>query len=464
MILKHNLRGNSQPHLHHWFAHYQAHVNPDLTTRLLRKSVPVLEFIDWKVTEVREGYAASLLPLNRESTNQHGTHQAALMALAADYTGGIALASCLTGVPMAGVHPCHDDVSASLWLADMSVRFRTPSTGHLSVECQIPHEVAQKLSRRYFAGKKVFASLNVNFHSNGESVAEATMRYFAQPSIQLRPASGLEHESPIFQAKLKASARMIAGVRAQQPSHRIIRVDCPHTAAAASEHGRLLAQRLREELPQLADLVHARTQHGDEALLGVPALKQVVMVGAGLDMRPFRLNARLPDVTWFELDLPSMLKERERVVAGFPETSSAKRQPIPIDLINESLEQKLLTRSDFDRRAPTLVLYEGCSMYFDESLNRRILTDSQPLLEHPESRLWCDFVDRSVVDGRTQIDAVTRFLRGMDELGEQFIFGCQQPGEFLKSCGYRQISVRTAGEYLQASDPVYDLYRFCLAR
>ncbi|MEM8733663.1 MAG: methyltransferase, partial [Planctomycetota bacterium] len=131
MILKRDNANSKSALISNWSDHYARHVNPELMTQLLRTAVPVLDEMKWRVTEVEEGFAASVLPLAKESTNQHGTHQAALIALSADYTGGLALATLLTGVPLAGIHKCTEEDSASLWLADMSVRFRAPSTGHL---------------------------------------------------------------------------------------------------------------------------------------------------------------------------------------------------------------------------------------------------------------------------------------------------------------------------------------------
>ena len=164
-------------------------------TSLLRASVPVLEQSDWKVTKVEDGLCETLLPLNKATTNQHGTHQAALVSLSADYTGGLALATLLRGVPFAGIHQCRDDVSASLWLAGMNVRYKSPSTGHLTGICEIDPIQAEEIRKRYFRGNRVLASLQVRFYANGELVAEAEMKYFAQPTIQLTPTA--EHPSQV---------------------------------------------------------------------------------------------------------------------------------------------------------------------------------------------------------------------------------------------------------------------------
>jgi acyl-coenzyme A thioesterase PaaI-like protein len=76
-----------------WEQDQQFRMNPAVVTCLLREQVPVLEFVQWKVNQIDFGAAETVLPLNAQSTNQHFTHQAALQVLAADYAGGVALAS-----------------------------------------------------------------------------------------------------------------------------------------------------------------------------------------------------------------------------------------------------------------------------------------------------------------------------------------------------------------------------------
>ncbi|MFN3192658.1 MAG: SAM-dependent methyltransferase [Aureliella sp.] len=464
MILRRNNSNSESALISNWNDHYARHVNPELMTRLLRTAVPVLEEMKWIVTEVAEGYAASVLPLAKESTNQHGTHQAALIALSADYTGGLALATLLTGVPLAGIHKCSDEDSASLWLADMSVRFRAPSTGHLKAECRVEPKLAEKITNRYFSGKRVFVTLPVAFSSNGEVVADAEMKYFAQPSKQLSGESDRGSDSPIYKAKLKASARMIAGVRAQAPRQRHIRIDCPHTALAATEHGHLLASRLSAALPHLPDMVHARTRHGDQTIRSIPGLAQVVIIGSGLDMRPYRLYSDASLITWFELDLPVMLEERHRVISLLQNPPPSRRRPIAMDLRSDRIDELLLRHPDFDPTKPTLVIYEGCSMYFDSESNRRVLKECRELLQHSQSRLWCDIVGLDVVEGNGQFPEVERFLAGMDELGEKFIFGHDEPAEFLREIGLDCAESTTCSEFLGECDAVYDLYRFNVAR
>ena len=447
-----------------WEQDYQTRINPQLMTSLLRVSVPVLEQSDWQATRVDDGYCETLLPLNKATTNQHGTHQAALVSLSADYTGGLALATLFRGVPLAGIHQCRDDVSASLWLAGMNVRYKSPSTGHLTGICEIDPIQAEEIRKRYFRGSRVLATLQVRFYSNGELTAEAEMKYFAQPTIQLTPTVENPSRSTLYSHKLKASARMIAGLRAQTSSHPRLRNHCPHANLVAGPHGELLANHLHEILPQLKDMVLTRSQHIDELIRQVPDLKQVVLVGAGLDMRSIRHAADLPDVTFFEVDLPEMIAERERVTKLLPHEYSDRRILLSADFKIDDLAQVIGQHPRFDCTVPTVIIYEGCSMYFSEAENQRLFAAFLELIENPLSCVWSDFVNTSVVTGRTNNQHITRFLEGMDSLGEAFVFGTDDPTLWLESIGYNFVETITSGKYLNENDAVLNMYSFAVAK
>ncbi|MCG8653830.1 MAG: SAM-dependent methyltransferase [Pirellulales bacterium] len=445
-----------------WQDDYDNRVNPKLMTKLLHDAIPVLKAVNWRVIEVHEGGCSSELPLGRASTNQHGTHQAALVSLSADYTGGLALATLLRGIPLSGVHRCSDEKSASLWLAAMDVKYRSPSTGHMRATCEVPKDLAEMVRQRYFAGKRVLVTLPVVFTSNDEVVAEAEMKYFAQPSIQLQPTKEQPRISPLFKHKLKASARMIAGLRAAA-TKKNLRIDRSHERQAAGPHGELLAQRLNGVLPQLQDMVLARTAHIDDTLASIPNLRQVVILGVGLDMRPFRLFDRLDQPTFFEIDLPEMLEERSRVVSQIKDRPLVSRRMVAADFKQDDVASLLQSHSDFDPNLPTAVVYEGCSMYFTPEENRDVLSSVSKVMQHPASRLWCDVVKESVVEGTTKQPEIAKFLDGMEELGERFIYGNDAPEKFMLSCGFPHSEVMSVGQYLRDDNPILSTYQFVVS-
>lgn len=454
-----------------WEQDYQRRMNPPLLSTLLHKAVPVLSATNWQVSVVEPGYCETTLPLNSATTNQHGTHQAALISLSADYTGGIALASLIRGVPFAGVHKCSPEESASLWLAAMNVKYVRPSTGHLTGRCRVPDKQAKKIVQRYTAGKRVLVSLPVVFESNGEIVAEAEMKYFAQPTRNLM--SGPIEKSTLLNAKAKASARMIAGVRARSfedqkgTFFKGPRIDCAHASTAAGPHGMLLADKMNRALPQLADMVMARTTHVDKVTDSIPDLKQVVMLGAGLDMRPFRDSFRGRGLRFFELDLPEMLHERERVSREVIGYQVADRTMIPINFLKDDIAEALLANEKFCVDVPSLFIYEGCSMYFSPEINKLVLDAVRSVMGHPESRLWADFVDVAAIDGSADEASVAAFLERMTDLGESFTCGVKSPEELLSPCKLKLESAITTNELFDHIDPaekhVLDLYWFTVS-
>lgn len=446
-----------------WQEDYEKRMRPDRMTRLLRYAVPVLKSVGWSVKEVTHGGCRSELPLCFESTNQHGTHQAALISLSADYTGGVALASLFRGVPVAGVHPCTEEESVSLWLASMEVRYRSPSSDRLIATCRVPGEMVSMIQRRYQAGQRVLVNLPVTFTApNGEIIAEAQMRYFAQPSAQLKQAKG-RRRSSIGKHQLKASARMIAGLRAAS-ADAVSPVDRDKERQAAGPHGKLLAERLTGILPQLQELVSGRTRHIDETLTVNADVQQVVLLGAGLDLRPFRLSSAMQWPTFFEIDLPEMLEERELVLAHLETCRGVRRHSLAADFMKDRVGRLLRQHPDFDPSARTVVVYEGCSMYFTAEDNRRVLQSISQVLEHPDSELWCDMVTSSVVNGTTSVPAITDFVSGMRQLGESFVFGCDEPARFMKQCGFSVSRVVSAQDYLASSDQSLSTYQFVVCQ
>jgi hypothetical protein len=60
-------------------------------THNFHQTIPILRYLNWDIKKIDRGFCESYLPLTAEGSNQHITQQAALMLLAADYTGGMIL-------------------------------------------------------------------------------------------------------------------------------------------------------------------------------------------------------------------------------------------------------------------------------------------------------------------------------------------------------------------------------------
>jgi methyltransferase (TIGR00027 family) len=119
-----------------------------------------------------------------------------------------------------------------------------------------------------------------------------------------------------------------------------------------------------------------RTRFLDELLAGVDC-PQVVILGAGLDSRAFRLDWA-PGTTLYELDQPDVLAFKDEVVAD--DAPRCERRTVAVDLTADWTTP--LEAAGHDRSRPTAWVAEGLLMYFDDEQVDRLLgglTDRSPV-------------------------------------------------------------------------------------
>ncbi|AJF70220.1 SAM-dependent methyltransferase [Streptomyces vietnamensis] len=105
-----------------------------------------------------------------------------------------------------------------------------------------------------------------------------------------------------------------------------------------------------------------RTRVLDDFVLGSvhDGARQVVLLGAGLDTRAFRLD--LPsDCVVFEIDRAGVLAFKQQVLTDLSAAPRAKRVPVPVDLRADWVTA--LTSAGFDPAAPSVWLAEGLLFY-----------------------------------------------------------------------------------------------------
>ena len=121
-------------------------------------------------------------------------------------------------------------------------------------------------------------------------------------------------------------------------------------------------------------------------------IRQVVLIGAGMDARSYRL--RLPEAHWFEVDMPEVVTLKEHILAGLPESSRTlqvqKCTRIPLNIQQSSnLSADLaavLAQNGHNASAPSLFLMEGLVMYLSPA-DIRTLMDSLVPVSAPQSRV-----------------------------------------------------------------------------
>ena len=451
-----------------WLADQDARIDPKKLTAVFHSQVPILQYLNWRVTDTKRGFCESILPLSVESTNQHITHQAAVIMIAADYTSGVALATLLNEVPIVGIHSQKTEYGAYLWAGKADVKWVRPSCADLVCTARIEPENFKPIIKRFFHGATVLATVKIEMRNDGVLVSEANITYWVQDTYALRKNAFDENRiHPMYDHKHKTSAILIAGLRyleQEKPEKmRLFNDDLAETVAGT--HGKILAQRFRLVAPQLQPMIASRTKHLDETIKefhrGQPI--QIVNVGAGLDTRIFRMDLPQGSIS-FELDLPAMLKRRDQLIDKSQLSTSVRRVAVPIDLREQDAATALANCSEFNPHSATFIVWEGGSMYFEPDETLRILASLQSLLVNSDSRLWMDYVSQSIIDGTSGFQVVTDFMDAVRSLGEPFINGFTDVVSQIKDAGLGVEQDLPSNYCLQTDDSVFELYRFCLAK
>jgi len=138
------------------------------------------------------------------------------------------------------------------------------------------------------------------------------------------------------------------------------------------------------------DHLGLRTAALDDAVTDAIAAgaKQLVVLGAGLDARAYRL-AGLEDVVVFEVDHPATQRfKRERVARLTPRAKEVRF--VAIDFERERIEERL-AEEGHDPSAPTMWIWEGVVPYLEPAATRATLT-SIAAISAPGSRLALTYV------------------------------------------------------------------------
>ncbi|SDD36133.1 class I SAM-dependent methyltransferase [Actinokineospora iranica] len=122
--------------------------------------------------------------------------------------------------------------------------------------------------------------------------------------------------------------------------------------------------------------------------------RQVVLLGAGLDTRAFRLDWP-PGTRVFELDLPVMLDFKRDVLADAGATPRCERIAVPADLVADW--PAALAAAGLDTAVPTAWIAEGLLMYFTAAQNEELL-GRIGALSAPGSRLALTVVSQNRLD------------------------------------------------------------------
>jgi methyltransferase (TIGR00027 family) len=170
--------------------------------------------------------------------------------------------------------------------------------------------------------------------------------------------------------------------------------------------------------PQLRNVIRLRTRYIDDAVAGYAAACvggncQVLLLGAGLDGRAYRMHVA---ATVFEVDFAATLDHKAEMLAGVEPI--VRRVAVPVDLAEQGFVEPLVD-AGFDRRAPTIIVWEGVSMYLDPQTAEDVVAQMSNAVPNG-SQLVADYAEMSWFKGsdfeRTTESISTDLRRGGEPL------------------------------------------------
>ncbi|MGQ4515386.1 SAM-dependent methyltransferase [Streptomyces sp. DW26H14] len=213
----------------------------------------------------------------------------------------------------------------------------------------------------------------------------------------------------------------------------------PHARALAAPRGFELLEKNRGS--GLIPFIAIRTRYLDEGIQQILAdndIQQIVFVAAGMDTRPFRLGWP-DDATVYEVDFPALLEEKRHRLGKLSARPRVTRKEVAVDLRKEWLPE--LEAAGFDRGRPTLWVVEGLMFFLTEEQATNLLR-TLGSASAPGSWLGVDFVSKALLRSPFSRD----FRRNLTEDGTPWLFGTDEPEEYLASVGWKARDVKEPGE------------------
>ncbi len=213
----------------------------------------------------------------------------------------------------------------------------------------------------------------------------------------------------------------------------------PWAAALAGPEGEALATQVDRFLTHRELWVAVRTAYLDEQVRAwthaKPKMRQVVLLGAGLDTRAARLSCR--GVRFFEVDHPASQRDKRQRLArakGYPVKAATY---VACDFEHDDFLTRL-AEAGFRSDVPALVLWEGVTPYLPEPAVRGTLRRVASGC-HPGTVLLFDHFLKKVIDAPSRPAKDDQARSFVETLGERFVFGTNDFVPILFEEGFRHV-------------------------
>lgn len=198
--------------------------------------------------------------------------------------------------------------------------------------------------------------------------------------------------------------------------------------------------------PGLITFVLCRHRYIDDCLRRALAanVDQVVILGAGYDMRAYRLARDLKDRPVFEVDHPATSGRKAKILARRKsELPAADVRVVEVDFQRDSLRERL-QQVGFQRGLRTFFVWEGVAMYLTREAVKSTLGELREL-SAPGSEVAMDLWH--LAEGADLVSAAHRWsASALYWIGEPVMFAIhpEDAAALLGRLGYRVIEVADA--------------------
>ncbi|MBT0770292.1 SAM-dependent methyltransferase [Kineosporia sp. J2-2] len=238
------------------------------------------------------------------------------------------------------------------------------------------------------------------------------------------------------------TALWTAAARAAESRHPAALFDDPLAGALAGTEGPQLLTRYDSTVTAL--FVAIRTAVIDQFFRD-SVCSQIVLLAAGLDTRAYRIPRPGPTEV-FEVDHEALQRYKTATIGDRAPLPGYDVRHVGSDLAAGDWDVAL-GQAGFDPERPTLWIAEGLLFFLPE-------TDASALLKKahgasaPGSELVVDFTSRASLRN----PYAAEFLARLAEDGNPWLFGTDQPEEFLAAAGWAATSVLEPGATQQGDD------------
>lgn len=252
---------------------------------------------------------------------------------------------------------------------------------------------------------------------------------------------------------------MVAAYRGRASAGPDAVCDDPWALGLAGPEGEALSRRWDEHSPSMELWMGLRTRYIDDCVRRSldRGIRQVVILGAGLDTRAARLGREGTRV--FEVDHPASQADKHERLSRFDAYPMDAATFVPCDFEKddfiEGLESAGLRRSE-----PTCLVWEGVIYYLEEQAARSTLQRIASELD-PRSLLVFDYLNTKMAKSSPRLRPEDRAMKGIiEELGEPMQFGIDDPTPLMAESGYRFVRTVSFDELALEYTGTYARERF----